>query len=248
MKKYKPSEAMSTNQKRGRAMKGKKTTRSYSSPYAVTSKSFDDEMTLDDVKAIYGFLTSQKQKINKYNVDTDGSPTDDYLDWLDSGATAGLAWSTTILQEEGILKSVTKSFEDDVDTEETSNWTKVQVVKAVNNELKQGTFLALSPEEVDLHGDVYSAEEVRKACHNFNLFCMKANLLHLIETDSFSIVESYITPVDMVLGEKLIKAGSWITVLQFWDDELWEEVKKGNFTGVSVGCSAQVEYLEDDDE
>ena len=45
---------------------------------------------------------------------------------------------------------------------------KVQITKAVNEELKQATFLVLAPDEVDLQGDTYSADEVRKACHNFN--------------------------------------------------------------------------------
>lgn len=120
----------------------------------------------------------------------------------------------------------------------------VQVVKATDEELKQATFLVLAPEEVDLHGDIYSPDEVRKACHNFNQYSMTANLLHLVETDSFSIVESYISQTEMVLGERLIKSGSWLIVTQMHTDEIWEEVKKGNLTGVSVGCIADVEYLE----
>lgn len=121
----------------------------------------------------------------------------------------------------------------------------VQVVKATNEELKQATFLVLAPEEIDLHGDIYSADEVRKACHNFNQHSMTANLLHIVETDTFSIVESYISQTDMVLGERLIKSGSWLVVTQVHDEEIWDEIKLGNLTGVSVGCKADVEYLED---
>lgn len=123
----------------------------------------------------------------------------------------------------------------------------VQVAKATNEELKQATFLVLAPEEIDEHGDIYSAEEVRKACHNFNQSSMTANLLHLVETTSFDFVESFIAPVDMVLGERLIKSGSWLVVTQIYDDEIWDEVKKGNLTGVSVGCIAQSEYLDDEE-
>ena len=122
----------------------------------------------------------------------------------------------------------------------------IPITKAVNEELKQATFLVLAPEEVDLHGDIYSAEEVRKACHNFNSHSMTANLLHLTTTDSFSIVESYIAPVDMVLNEKIIKAGSWCCVIQVHEDEIWTDIKKGNLTGVSVGCMAKTEYLEEE--
>ncbi len=122
---------------------------------------------------------------------------------------------------------------------------KVQITKAVNEELKQATFLVLAPDEVDLQGDTYSADEVRKACHNFNQHCMTANLLHLVETDTFDIVESYISPVDMILNDVVIKAGSWMSVLQIYSDEIWSEIKDGNLTGVSVACLADTEYLDE---
>ena len=124
---------------------------------------------------------------------------------------------------------------------------KIQVVKATNEELKQATFLVLAPDEVDLHGDIYSADEVRKACHNFNQHCMKANLLHLVETDTFDIVESYISPVDMVLNDVIIKAGSWMSVIQVHSEEIWSDIKNGSLTGVSIGGRATTEYLEEEE-
>lgn len=123
---------------------------------------------------------------------------------------------------------------------------KVQITKAVNEELKQATFLVLAPDEVDLQGDTYSADEVRKACHNFNQHCMTANLLHLVETDTFDIVESYISPVDMILNDVVIKAGSWMSVLQIYSDEIWSEIKDGNLTGVSIAAKANTEYLDEE--
>ena len=121
----------------------------------------------------------------------------------------------------------------------------ISVVKSLNEELKQATFLVLAPDDVDLHNDTYSAEEVRKACHNYNLNCNKANLYHVIQTDTFDIVESYITPVDLSFGEQIIKAGSWVVVTQINDSDLWSGIKSGDVCGISVGCSADVEYLED---
>ena len=41
--------------------------------------------------------------------------------------------------------------------------TNIPIIKQANEELKQATFLVLSSDEVDLHGDVYDANEVRKA-------------------------------------------------------------------------------------
>lgn len=126
----------------------------------------------------------------------------------------------------------------------------VQVVKSTNEELKQATFLVLAPDEVDLHGDIYDATEVRKACHNFNTHCRKANLLHLFDTETFSIAESYISPVEMQMGEQIIKAGSWMAVLQFNDSDnsVWDEVKAGNYCGVSIGGTADAEDLGEDND
>jgi len=123
--------------------------------------------------------------------------------------------------------------------------TTIPIIKQANEELKQATFLVLAPDEVDLHGDIYDANEVRKACHNFNTHCRKANLLHLFDTETFSIAESYIAPVEMQMGETIIKAGSWVSVLQFHNEDIWKDVKDENFTGVSIGGTATVIDLED---
>lgn len=123
----------------------------------------------------------------------------------------------------------------------------IPVFKAKNEELKQATFVVLAPDEVDHHGDTYDTNEVRKACHNYNKHCRVANLLHLQETTSFEIAESYVTPVEMQYGDTVVKAGSWMAVLQFTDDTIWEGVKDGSWEGVSIGANAQAQDLIGDD-
>jgi len=127
------------------------------------------------------------------------------------------------------------------ETEELKNG--ISVTKAVDEELMQATFLVLSPEEVDLQGDIYNEEEVRKACHSFQTHCRKANLFHASMTDTASIVESYIAPVEFYLGESLIRKGSWLQVWQVEDAELWGYIKSGDINGVSIGCPANYEDL-----
>lgn len=120
-----------------------------------------------------------------------------------------------------------------------------QVAKAVNDELKQVTFVVMVPDEVDLHGDITTEAEVRKACFNFNKHCGTANLFHLTETDTFEFAESYVAPTDFLLGEREVKKGTWLATLQIHDDELWEGVKSGDFNGLSIGAMASVETLKD---
>lgn len=121
----------------------------------------------------------------------------------------------------------------------------VQVVKSVNEDLKQATFIVMIPDEVDLHGDITSEDEVRKACHNFNKFCGNANLFHVAQTEKFEFAESYIAPTDFVLGDKFVKKGTWLTTIQVLDDTLWELVKSGEINGVSIGAIASVTNIED---
>ena len=124
--------------------------------------------------------------------------------------------------------------------------TTIAVKKSKNEELKQVLYVVMAPDETDLHGDTTSPEEISKACHNFNLHCRQANLFHLVQTDSFSIVESYIAPVDFVLNEKVVKAGTWLSNLQIHDDQLWELIKSGDITGVSINALASVETLQEE--
>lgn len=122
----------------------------------------------------------------------------------------------------------------------------VQVVKSTNDELKQATFIVMVPNEVDLHGDVTTEEEVLKACHNFNKYCRQPNLFHIAGTDTFEFAESYIAPTDFVLGDKFVKKGTWLTTIQCLDDNLWTLIKSGEICGVSIGAMATVENINEE--
>ena len=122
---------------------------------------------------------------------------------------------------------------------------KTNVVKSVNDELKQATFIVLEPDEVDLHGDIVTVEEVRKACHNFNLFCRQPNLFHVQSTDAFDFVESYIMPTEMQWGEYVVKAGTWVATIQVHDDDVWSDIKSGEIQGLSICALASTETIED---
>jgi len=122
--------------------------------------------------------------------------------------------------------------------------TKKQIVSKSADEMKQALFIVMVPDEPDMHGDVTSAEEIQKACHNFNLFCRQPNLFHISKTNMFEFAESYIAPVDMQIGEEVIKAGTWLANIQINDDDLWQAVKDGEVSGLSIGALAAVEDIE----
>lgn len=120
----------------------------------------------------------------------------------------------------------------------------IPIVKALNEELMQATFIVMVADTADLHGDITSEAEVRKACHNYNLFCRKANLFHVKQTEAFDIVESYIVPTDIQIDTNLVKKGTWVCVVQCNTPVLWELIKSGEVNGVSIGAYAEVEEIE----
>ena len=129
----------------------------------------------------------------------------------------------------------------------------VPIVKSLNEDKRLATFLVLEPQDEDLttsdlHGDWYDADTVETACHDFNRFCRKANLFHLVDTTTFEFVESYITETEMNLGETFIKKGSWLAKIHVNDSEsgnlVWESIKSGEFNGLSVQCEGFVSDIE----
>lgn len=120
---------------------------------------------------------------------------------------------------------------------------ETQVVKAVNEELKQATFVVMIPDVVDLQGDVTSEEEVRKACHNFNKFSRQPNLFHVASTETFEFAESYISPVDFELDGVAVSKGTWLATIQVTNDALWSDIKSGEVSGLSIGAVALTEDL-----
>lgn len=146
---------------------------------------------------------------------------------------------------EALVQFVEKFFQ-----ENESEVASVEVTKALDEEQRMAMFVVLSPDEIDLHGHTYSAEEVEKACNNFNTTSMKANLFHKVETEDAKIVQSFINPADFTTDDgREIKKGAW---LQWWSfpetevgEKIWKAVKDGDITGVSIGAMATVETLDD---
>lgn len=120
-----------------------------------------------------------------------------------------------------------------------------QVAKSVNEELMQATFVVMVPESTDLHGDVTTEQEVRKAMANFNKYSRQPNLFHMAKTDTFEFIESYCSPVDFTLGDKLVTKGTWLATIQCLDTGLWELIKSGEINGLSIGALASVETLDE---
>ena len=100
--------------------------------------------------------------------------------------------------------------------------------------------VVLEPEVVDAQGDIYSAEEVRQAAHRFMEEFGGLGLMHRFRVnDQVKVLESYLAPADLDMGEIKVRKGTWLLAVRILADELWEQVKDGQLTGFSIGGSAR---------
>ncbi|MBY0052286.1 terminase [Brevibacillus agri] len=106
--------------------------------------------------------------------------------------------------------------------------------------------LVYEPDVADAHGDMMTAEEIEKAAHGFMERQNTYNIdkQHDLEADKGYVVESYIAPLDMALGDQEIKKGSWVAGVKVTDADTWEQIEKGEITGFSMWGVGKREKIE----
>jgi hypothetical protein len=252
---YKVTQAVSNNMQRGIALKNKYNKRksaSYSNTVEQVKKAeiifseSDLGLTLDSVKEIYNVLTKLEKSVDFRKRLEDKGPTEEIIKFYAYGGSSGLAWSRMILKEQNIVKSHRGVItEADINKDgDDKTYGKIQVAKAVNEELMQVTYVAMKP-GVDLQLDEVNLEDIRLAKESFNKSMMRANMFHMVMTDTFDIIESYLAPTTMILNKSVVEEGEWLVTLQIYDNALWNMIKNDEITGVSIGALASVQNLED---
>jgi hypothetical protein len=100
--------------------------------------------------------------------------------------------------------------------------------------------IVLEPETVDAQGDIYSAEEIRRAAHKFMQEFGGLGVMHRFRAnDQVKILESFLAPTDLTIDGARIKKGTWLLAVRVLSDELWKQVKNGTYSGFSIGGSAR---------
>ena len=257
-KSFAPTDAMRNNAKRGLALREKYNrggldasqakSEGVGSGVARARDIINGNLSLDTVKRMYAFFSRHEKNYNPKKKMPDGGPTAGTIAWLLWGGSAGLAFARRVLKQEEILKSYIKEITDEeVNAEDQLPGVKLPITKAVDEELKQVTYVAMIPDHTDLHGDYTSEQEVRKAKESFNKSMMRANLFHMTMTDTFSVIESYLAPCDMILNSQFVKKSTWLMTLQVHNDDVWQMIKDDEITGISIGALASVEKIDSDE-
>lgn len=92
----------------------------------------------------------------------------------------------------------------------------------------------LVPGEPDSDGDVVSAAKVEEVAHDWLLNYRNIDLMHTLSSAESDVVESYITPAEMDVGDYTLPAGTWVMACKVNSDAIWAAIKSGQLTGYSI--------------
>ena len=94
------------------------------------------------------------------------------------------------------------------------------------------------PEQRDTDGNWMTAATIEKMAHDFmeNLRNTHIDKNHDGETDKGTVVESFIVRK----GDPDYTEGAWVVGVHVQDKDIWDQVKKGELTGFSIGGEAQL--------
>jgi len=107
--------------------------------------------------------------------------------------------------------------------------------------------IVLEPEVVDGQGDIYSADVIEKAAHDFLANYNRSTQIG-VQHNSFpaglDLVESWCAPVNFKMGTKSIKKGTWMMVTHIENDDIWTKVKDSKIRGYSIAGIAKVKQIQ----
>jgi hypothetical protein len=116
---------------------------------------------------------------------------------------------------------------------ETTKYTQSKLVKS-DSEKRYTLDVVYEPFKKDTDDHWAGPEAIEEACWAFQKN-LKLGEMHLNKNfeEIGEVVENYIAPVDMIVGEEIVKKGSWL-IGCIWKPEIFEKIKKGEYTGVSL--------------
>jgi hypothetical protein len=94
--------------------------------------------------------------------------------------------------------------------------------------------VVLIPDIEDLQNDICDKKDIQEAAHDYLVNSRLIKAQHNAPTDA-DVVESYIAPADIPLGNGIVPAGSWVLVTKINSDAMWDAVKRGDIRGYSIG-------------
>ncbi len=116
----------------------------------------------------------------------------------------------------------------------------------VNQEKRLLTGEVLIPDEVDAHNETITAEIIEQAAYDFLANFgreggSKMGLMHKMFGDiGIELVASGLVMQNTIIGGKRVKKGTWLMTVRVVSDSIWNQVKRGELTGFSIGGLARI--------
>jgi hypothetical protein len=104
-----------------------------------------------------------------------------------------------------------------------------------------------APYKPDTQKDVYSAADVRKACHVWMEYYGAIDLMHswnALGKQDVRTLECFVAPCDFQNGDDKVIKGSWMLGIRVANDDLWKAVQSGDLGAYSIGGTASRVPLE----
>lgn len=93
----------------------------------------------------------------------------------------------------------------------------------------------LVPDEIDLQGDVISAEEIERAAYDYMEASQRGSYMHKQVLQDVVLVESTILRAETMINGVPLAKGTWLVGFRVYNEELRELIKDGTITGLSIG-------------
>ncbi len=127
-----------------------------------------------------------------------------------------------------------------IKSENGSNFGTYAPIVKVDEEQRIVTAVVYEPMVEDSQGDYMTEECIEKAAHQFMINKGENDIQHNFQAaEGVSVVESWVTKSDETIGDQEIKKGTWMMSSKVDNDDIWDDIKKGELTGYSMGGIAQ---------
>ena len=109
-----------------------------------------------------------------------------------------------------------------------------ELLSADDDENRLVTGIVYKPNELDTQREWAPPGELEKAARWWMEHSQATGVRHVRRAEA-RVTQSYIAPQDVTIGNRLVKAGSWIVELRILAKKLWQEIKNGVYNAFSMG-------------
>jgi hypothetical protein len=112
---------------------------------------------------------------------------------------------------------------------------KLNILKKTADQSKHLVYgVVIEPENIDTDNEWTDEQNIENACHTFMKHFKEFGIEHEeVVRKGMELVENYIAPSNFVINGTLIKKGSWVMVHYVSDENIWNDILKGELTGYS---------------